>query len=82
VPPSPKALNLFCRQLESSVYPLFFVSKNTDNPTYKSLYLNGSRGVFGFGAAIYFTDSSSRTSGERSLTKRLILFLPFVPLGN
>ncbi|XP_075659886.1 protein PHYLLO, chloroplastic isoform X2 [Castanea sativa] len=72
VPPGPKALNWFCCQPELSVYPLFFLSKNTDNPTWKSLYLNGSHGVFGIGAAIYFTNSSSCTSGERNLTKRYL----------
>ena len=79
VPPGPKALNWFCCQPELSVYPLFFLSKNTDNPTYKSLYLNGSRGVFGIGAAIYFTNSASCTSREQNLTKRWVSFLPFVP---
>lgn len=78
VPPSPKALNWFCCQPESSVYPLFFLSKDTDNPTYKSLYLRESRGVFGIGAAIYFTNSSSSssssTSGDRGSTKRLVSF--------
>jgi hypothetical protein len=75
VPPSPKALNWFCCQpAESSVYPLFFLSNNTDNPTYKSLYLKQSCGVFGIGAAIYFTNTSSFTSGELSSTKRLISF--------
>ncbi|KAM4120111.1 hypothetical protein ACJW30_03G108400 [Castanea mollissima] len=72
VPPGPKALNWFCCQPELSVYPLFFLSKNTDSPTCKSLYLNGSHGVFGIGAAIYFTNSSSCTSGERNLTKRYL----------
>lgn len=76
VPPSPKALNWFCCQPESSVYPLFFLSKDTDNPTYKSLYLRESRGVFGIGAAIYFTNSSSSssssTSGDRGSTKRYL----------
>ncbi|XP_062163333.1 protein PHYLLO, chloroplastic isoform X1 [Alnus glutinosa] len=74
VPPSPKALNWFCCQpAESSVYPLFFLSKNTDNPTYKSLYLKQSCGVFGIGAAIYFTNTSSFTSAELSSTKRYLL---------
>lgn len=63
MPPSAKALNWFCCQPESSaVYPLFFISKDTtDNPSYKSLYVNETRGVFGIGAAIYFTPSSSST---------------------
>nr|XP_011462964.1 PREDICTED: protein PHYLLO, chloroplastic isoform X1 [Fragaria vesca subsp. vesca] len=59
VPPSAKALNLFCCQPEPSpVYPLFFISKETENPSYKSLYVNETRGVFGIGAAVYFTPSS------------------------
>ncbi|KAG6654050.1 hypothetical protein CIPAW_05G119100 [Carya illinoinensis] len=71
VPPGPKALNWFCCQPEeSSVYPLFFLSKNTDDPTDKSLYLKKSSGVFGIGAAIYFKDSSS--SSSRSSTKRYL----------
>ncbi|KAF2321397.1 hypothetical protein GH714_040986 [Hevea brasiliensis] len=37
VPPSPKALNWFCCQLESSgVFPQFFVSKETENPSSSS----------------------------------------------
>ncbi|PNY01228.1 protein PHYLLO chloroplastic-like, partial [Trifolium pratense] len=70
VPPSPKALSWFCCQPESSgVYPLIFISKNMDNPTCKSLYVNGSRGVFGIGAAVSFVNSSSR---NKSLIKRYI----------
>ncbi|KAJ1442198.1 hypothetical protein SESBI_01013 [Sesbania bispinosa] len=68
VPPSPKALSWFCCQPESSgVFPQIFVSKNTDNPTCKSLYVNGSRGVFGIGAAVSFAHSSP---GKQSLIKR------------
>ncbi|XP_045833302.1 protein PHYLLO, chloroplastic isoform X1 [Trifolium pratense] len=70
VPPSPKALSWFCCQPESSgVYPLIFISKNMDNPTCKSLYVNGSRGVFGIGAAVSFVNSSSR---NKSLINRYI----------
>ncbi|CAI8583568.1 unnamed protein product [Vicia faba] len=70
VPPSPKALSWFCCQPESSaVFPLIFVSKNMDNPTCKSLYVNGSHGVFGIGAAVSFVHSSR---GNKSLIKRYI----------
>ncbi|XP_061354087.1 protein PHYLLO, chloroplastic-like [Gastrolobium bilobum] len=70
VPPSPKALSWFCCQPESSgVFPLIFLSKNTDNPTCKSLYVNGSRGVFGIGAAVSFAHSSP---GNQSFIKRYI----------
>ncbi|KAJ9163450.1 hypothetical protein P3X46_023117 [Hevea brasiliensis] len=73
VPPSPKALNWFCCQLESSgVFPQFFVSKETENPSCKSLYLNRTRGVFGIGAAIYFVQSSSHTSGNQSSIRRYV----------
>ncbi|KAJ0096045.1 hypothetical protein Patl1_16607 [Pistacia atlantica] len=70
VPPSAKALNWFCCQPESSaVFPVFFLSKEMENPTCKSLYLNQTRGVFGIGTAIYFTHSSSCAQGERSALK-------------
>ncbi|XP_057414973.1 protein PHYLLO, chloroplastic isoform X3 [Lotus japonicus] len=70
VPPSPKALSWFCCQPESSgVFPLIYLSKDTDNPTCKSLYVNGSRGVFGIGAAVSFAHSSD---GKQSLIKRYI----------
>ncbi|OMO72203.1 Menaquinone biosynthesis protein MenD [Corchorus olitorius] len=60
VPPSAKALNWFCSQPESSaVFPLFFLSKEINSPSCKSLYLNTARGVFGIGAAVSFTNSSS-----------------------
>ncbi|XP_015952579.1 protein PHYLLO, chloroplastic isoform X1 [Arachis duranensis] len=70
VPPSPKALNWFCSQPElSGVYPLIYLSKNVDNPTLKSLYVNGSRGLFGIGSAVSFSRSSS---GKPSMIKRYI----------
>ena len=60
VPPSAKALSWFCCQPEPSpVYPVFFISKETENVSYKSLYVNETRGVFGIGEAIYFTPSSA-----------------------
>lgn len=77
VPPGPKALNWFCCQLESSrVFPQFFVSKEAENPSCKSLYLNRTRGVFGIGAAIYFIQSS-HTVGEHKSIRRFILFFCF-----
>ncbi|GMN38911.1 hypothetical protein TIFTF001_008132 [Ficus carica] len=73
VPPSAKALNWFCSQPESSaVFPLFFVSKETSDPSYKSLLLNETRGVFGIGSAVYFARDSSSTSVERSQTRRYL----------
>ncbi|OAY31236.2 hypothetical protein MANES_14G092500v8 [Manihot esculenta] len=72
VPPGPKALNWFCCQLESSrVFPQFFVSKEAENPSCKSLYLNRTRGVFGIGAAIYFIQSS-HTVGEHKSIRRYV----------
>ncbi|XP_022776671.1 protein PHYLLO, chloroplastic isoform X13 [Durio zibethinus] len=71
VPPSAKALNWFCSQPESSgVFPLFFLSKEMNSPTCKSLYLNTARGVFGIGAAVSFTNSSC-VPGELGSIKRL-----------
>ncbi|KAK4479848.1 hypothetical protein RD792_015391 [Penstemon davidsonii] len=60
VPPSAKALNWFCSQPESSeVFPLFFLSNEKDNPTYKSLSLGRTRGVFGIGSALNFKGRST-----------------------
>lgn len=73
VPPSAKALNWFCCQPESSdVFPLFFLSKETENPTCKSLYSNRIRGVFGIGVAISFVRSSSYASREENLVRRYL----------
>ncbi|KAA8532823.1 hypothetical protein F0562_033059 [Nyssa sinensis] len=73
VPPSAKALNWFCCQPElSGVFPQFFLSKEKENPTFKSLFLNGSRGVFGIGAALYFQGSPSRALAEWSSFKRYL----------
>ncbi|PKI64425.1 hypothetical protein CRG98_015150 [Punica granatum] len=72
VPPGAKALNWFCCQPEASqVFPLFFISKDEDQ-SYKSLLLNETRGVFGCGAAAYFTDSSSRNLNGQSSIKRYL----------
>ncbi|KAK4779911.1 hypothetical protein SAY87_016017 [Trapa incisa] len=72
VPPSAKALHLFCCQPESSqVYPVFFISKDEDQ-SYKSLLLNETRGVFGSGAAAYFTGPSSHTMNGHSSIKRYL----------
>ncbi|XP_028794654.1 protein PHYLLO, chloroplastic-like [Neltuma alba] len=73
VPPGPKALSWFCCQPESSgVFPQIYLSKNSDNPTCKSLHVNGRRGVFGIGAAAAFTGYSSLNTGTQSLFKRYI----------
>ncbi|KAL3510951.1 hypothetical protein ACH5RR_030352 [Cinchona calisaya] len=71
VPPSAKALKCFCSQPESGgVYPWFFLSKE-ENPTYKSLALGRTRGVFGTGAAVYFKGYYSHTSQDHSERQRL-----------
>ncbi|XP_028761883.1 protein PHYLLO, chloroplastic-like isoform X1 [Neltuma alba] len=73
VPPGPKALSWFCCQPESSgVFPQIYLSKNSDNPTCKSLHVNGRRGVFGIGAAASFTRYSPLNTGMQSLFKRYI----------
>lgn len=73
VPPSAKSLYCFCSQpVSSAVYPLFFLSKETDDPTCNSLYLNRTRGVFGIGAAVYFTNDSSCFQGSQSAIKRYL----------
>uniref|UniRef100_A0A2P2MWF5 Protein PHYLLOic n=1 Tax=Rhizophora mucronata TaxID=61149 RepID=A0A2P2MWF5_RHIMU len=72
VPPSPKALIWFCSQPESSgVFPQFFVSNDTNNLSCKSLFLNGTRGVFGIGAAIYFVRSNSSVLCKQSSVRSL-----------
>lgn len=72
VPPSAKSLNWFCCQPKSSgVFPQFFISKEKDNQTLRSLSLGGVRGVFGIGAAIIFKGSSC-ASREWSSLGRLI----------
>ncbi|KAM0961461.1 hypothetical protein ACFX2J_020652 [Malus domestica] len=69
VPPSAKALYWFCSQPETSaVYPLFFIGKDAETPSYKSLYANETRGVFGIGAAVHFAPSSSSSSVKRYLS--------------
>ncbi|XVE91706.1 hypothetical protein REPUB_Repub01dG0034000 [Reevesia pubescens] len=72
VPPSAKALNWFCSQPESSgVFPLFFLSKEMNSPTCKSLCLNTARGTFGIGAAVSFINSSC-VPGELGSIKRCL----------
>ncbi|KAL5828551.1 hypothetical protein ACOSQ3_018019 [Xanthoceras sorbifolium] len=73
VPPSAKALNWFCCQPElPGVFPVFFLSKEMENPTCQSLYLNQTRGVFGIGTAICFTHSSSCGPRDRISMKRYL----------
>ncbi|KAI7979090.1 hypothetical protein LOK49_Contig516G00004 [Camellia lanceoleosa] len=73
VPPSAKALNWFCYQPESSgVFPQFFLSKERNNPTFRSLSLSGVHGVFGIGTAVLFKGSSSCASSEWSSIKRYL----------
>ncbi|CAN0923900.1 Protein PHYLLO, chloroplastic [Linum grandiflorum] len=74
LPPSPKALNWFCAHPPlSGVFPRFFLSKETGDPSCKTLHLNRTHGVLGIGAAIYFTHSSCSSPGDRkSLIRRYI----------
>ncbi|XVE74433.1 hypothetical protein DITRI_Ditri12bG0017000 [Diplodiscus trichospermus] len=72
VPPGAKALKWFCSQPESlGVFPLFFLSKEMKGPSCKSLYLNKARGIFGIGAAVFFTNSSC-VPAELSSIKRYL----------
>ncbi|XP_049363348.1 protein PHYLLO, chloroplastic isoform X2 [Solanum verrucosum] len=66
VPPSAKSLNWFCCQPESSgVFPQFFLSKEKQNPSYKSVEMGHTRGIFGIGAAINLKGfSATKESGE------------------
>ncbi|KAG8366507.1 hypothetical protein BUALT_Bualt17G0087200 [Buddleja alternifolia] len=73
VPPSAKALSWFCSQPESSnVYPLFFLSNENENTTYKSLSLGRTRGVFGIGSAVNLKGCSTHTSKESNAFQRYI----------
>ncbi|KAL5160110.1 Protein PHYLLO, chloroplastic [Glycine soja] len=68
LPPSPKAFTLFCSQPHSSsVFPLIYVSKNDADS--KSLYVNGTRGVCGIGAAVSFLPP---TPNHRTFLNRYI----------
>ncbi|XP_071926454.1 protein PHYLLO, chloroplastic isoform X3 [Coffea arabica] len=70
VPPSPKALKWFCSQPQSGgVFPRFFLSKE-ENPSYMSLALGRTSGVFGIGAAVYFKGHYSHPSREHSEFQR------------
>lgn len=71
VPPSEKAFRWFCCQPESSTaFPLFFLSKEMENPTYKSLALDRTRGVFGIGSAVNFKGCFSHGSGQCTAIQR------------
>ncbi|KAK4430131.1 protein PHYLLO, chloroplastic [Sesamum alatum] len=73
VPPSAKALNWFCSQPEASkVFPLFFLSNEKENPTYKSLSLGRIRGVFGIGSAVSFKGSPPDASGKHNAIQRYL----------
>ncbi|MCD7460991.1 hypothetical protein HAX54_044960 [Datura stramonium] len=66
VPPSAKSLNWFCCQPKSSgVFPQFFLSKEKQNPSCKSIVLGHTRGIFGIGAAISLKGfSATKEYGE------------------
>lgn len=73
VPPSAKAMNWFFSQpLSSAVFPLFFLSKETEDLIFKSLSLGGTCGVFGIGAAVRFTCPSFSTLGGQNSFKRYL----------
>ncbi|CAK7326442.1 unnamed protein product [Dovyalis caffra] len=73
VPPSPKALNWFYSLPESDgVFPRFFLSKETEDASYKSLYLHRTRGAFGIGAAIFFQRSSSSSLEKQRRIRRYL----------
>nr|GMD74305.1 protein PHYLLO, chloroplastic isoform X2 [Ipomoea batatas] len=70
-------MNWFCYQPESSaVFPIIFLSKERDHPTYKSLALGRTHGVFGIGSAINFKGPSSATAGELSESGRYVSIDP------
>lgn len=70
MPPSAKALFWFCSQPTSSdVFPVFFLSKETLEPSYKSLYVKEPHGVFGIGNALSFVHPSSIDSKGHSMMK-------------
>lgn len=70
MPPSAKALNWFFSQHDKAgVFPLFFLSKE-ENPSYKTLALGKTRGVFGIGAAIYFKGYYSHAPMSYTQIKR------------
>lgn len=59
MPPRAKALFWFCTQpVSSGVFPVFFLSKDTVEPSYKSLYVKEPHGVFGIGDALSFLHHS------------------------
>ncbi|CAN8236071.1 unnamed protein product [Cochlearia groenlandica] len=73
VPPRAKALFWFCSQpVASGVYPLFFLSKETVEPSYKSIYVKEPFGVFGIGNALSFARSSSVDSKGYSARKTFL----------
>jgi isochorismate synthase/2-succinyl-5-enolpyruvyl-6-hydroxy-3-cyclohexene-1-carboxylate synthase/2-succinyl-6-hydroxy-2,4-cyclohexadiene-1-carboxylate synthase/O-succinylbenzoate synthase len=73
VPPRAKALFWFCSQpTTSDVFPVFFLSKDTVEPSYKSLYVKEPHGVFGIGNAFAFVHSSSVDSNGHSMIKTFL----------
>uniref|UniRef100_A0A803L7K1 Mandelate racemase/muconate lactonizing enzyme C-terminal domain-containing protein n=1 Tax=Chenopodium quinoa TaxID=63459 RepID=A0A803L7K1_CHEQI len=74
VPPSANALDWFCCQPEASgVFPQFYMSKQSKNPTRESAFFNKTRGVFGIGAAVSFRQSSSRSDEWNSFRRYLLV---------
>ncbi|KAM1085477.1 hypothetical protein PS2_010979 [Malus domestica] len=50
---------------------------DVENPSYKSLYVNETRGVFGIGAAVHFAPSSSSSSFKRLVLVFLFALVDF-----
>ncbi|KAM1641257.1 hypothetical protein PS2_010979 [Malus domestica] len=51
--------------------------QDVENPSYKSLYVNETRGVFGIGAAVHFAPSSSSSSFKRLVLVFLFALVDF-----
>uniref|UniRef100_A0A803KVH5 Uncharacterized protein n=1 Tax=Chenopodium quinoa TaxID=63459 RepID=A0A803KVH5_CHEQI len=70
VPPSANALDWFCCQPEASgVFPQFYLSKQSKNPTCESAFFSKTHGVFGIGAAVSFRQSPSRSDEWNSFRR-------------
>ena len=53
------------------------MAKDVENLSYKSLYENETRGVFGIGAAVHFAPSSSSSSFKRLVLVFLFALVDF-----
>ncbi|EPS67916.1 hypothetical protein M569_06857, partial [Genlisea aurea] len=74
VPPGAKSLNWFWSQLDpSKVFPIFFLSSENRNPTYKTIPLGTTRGIFGVGSAITFKGYIPQVLGKNAASQSYIL---------